>query len=83
VTTRADVEAFRKLLLDTAATGAEFPAEDEWLMVTLTVCCHTAGCVRAEEPHQVQAGVNADGLWRVYCGHCTQKMSDVTEHLDE
>jgi len=83
MTTHAQVEAFRQLLADTLAAGGEFPEPDDWLTVPLTVACHTTGCERDGVEHDVQGGVNLDGEYRIYCGHCTQQMTDITAHLDD
>lgn len=45
--------------------------------------CRTPGCVNENVTHRVQAPVNADGMFRVVCGTCSQAVTDLVEVVNE
>lgn len=47
------------------------------------VVCHTEGCVNENVPFTVNVPVNADGVFRVYCGRCSQQAHDLKGRFDD
>lgn len=41
--------------------------------------CHTPGCVNDGVTHRIAAPVNADGIFRVVCGTCSEAVTDIVE----
>lgn len=56
--------------------------EEEFLTVLMDTTCRTTGCVNENVTHRINAPVNADGVFRVICGTCSQAVTDIVE-VDE
>jgi hypothetical protein len=57
-------------------------AEDVFPMVLMDTTCHTPGCVNDGVTHRVNVPVNADNVFRVICGTCSQAVTDLIEIHD-
>jgi hypothetical protein len=47
--------------------------------VLMDTTCHTSGCVNDGVTYRVNVPVNADNVFRVICGTCSQYVSDLVE----
>jgi hypothetical protein len=47
--------------------------------VLMDTTCRTQGCVNENVTHRVSVPVNADGVFRVVCGTCSQPVTDLVE----
>jgi hypothetical protein len=56
--------------------------EEELLTVLLDTTCRTSACVNENVTHRINAPVNADGVFRVICGTCSQAVTDIVEVND-
>jgi hypothetical protein len=50
--------------------------------VLMDTTCRTEGCVNENVTHRINAAVNADGIFRVVCGTCSQAVTDLVEVND-
>lgn len=51
--------------------------EQELPTALMDATCRTQGCVNENVTHRIQAPVNADGVFRVVCGTCSQAVTDL------
>lgn len=58
--------------------------EGQWLTLRATAICHTSGCRNeGRELLYLNAPVNADGDFRLYCGACSQQQWDIYLQHDD
>lgn len=50
--------------------------------VLMDTTCHTPGCINENVTHRVNVPVNADNVFRVICGTCSQSVTDLVEVHD-
>jgi hypothetical protein len=51
--------------------------ERELGTVSMDTTCRTPGCVNEGVTHRADVPVNADGVFRVVCGTCSQAVTDI------
>jgi len=56
--------------------------ERELGSVLMDTTCRTPGCVNENITHRIDAPVNADGVFRVVCGTCSQSVTDLVPVSD-
>ncbi len=44
---------------------------------TVDTTCHTEGCVNNGVTHRIEAPINADNVFRVWCGTCNRPVADI------
>jgi hypothetical protein len=47
--------------------------------VLMDTTCRTSNCVNENVTHRVNVPVNSDGVFRVVCGTCSQRVTDLVE----
>lgn len=55
---------------------------EEQQTVLMDTTCHTSGCVNDGVTHRVNLTVNADNVFRVVCGTCSNYVTDLVEVSD-
>lgn len=78
----AQAETFRALLSTEAEKPREeqnFPMAGEWLSVPAHATCATPNCVNYGVTFPCVVHENADGIYRVICGQCSQNITPVLD----
>jgi hypothetical protein len=53
--------------------------EVEFPTTLIDTTCRTPGCVNENVTHRINATANADGVFTVFCGTCSQPVTDLVE----
>lgn len=56
--------------------------EEELETVLMDTTCRTPLCRNENKTHRVEVPVNADGIFRVVCGTCSNPVTDIVEVND-
>ncbi|MFM9556211.1 hypothetical protein [Streptomyces caniscabiei] len=80
---RSEYEALAAPFRERLLAGDWPDTSDEWLRVEATSRCTTFDCPRYAVATPVTVYENADGVYRVVCGKCSQNTTDIELKLED